>query len=71
MKEQISNMNNEMLHFRRTNGGLKLFVSDLRLCLIGMQQESRKQQIKITQNKEYKLGYQLDIYKCYTAIDDY
>lgn len=53
MMEQISNMNSEILHFKRTNANLSLIVTDLNLRQKGMKKEIEDLNKLINENDSY------------------
>jgi chromosome segregation ATPase len=69
MKEQIANMNTEILHFKRTNANLGLIVTDLNLRQQGMKKEIQFQLTDINKNNSYMKAFEYDISESYTCID--
>jgi len=71
MKEQINNMNSEILHFQRTNNNLKLIVADLHLRQKGMKQEIENQNKVVSDNNNYIKSFENDISECAQTVNDY
>ncbi len=68
MKEQINNMNAEILHFRRTNKNLSLIVADLNLRQRGMQKEIESQNKLITENDNHIKAFINDLLESHQAV---
>mmetsp|Transcript_13713 Transcript_13713/g.11675 ORF Transcript_13713/g.11675 Transcript_13713/m.11675 type:complete len:121 (-) Transcript_13713:513-875(-) len=71
MKEQINNMNGEILHFKRTNKNLQLIVSDLNLRQKGMQKEIENQTKTYEENAKYIKSFENDLSETYSVVTDY
>jgi len=71
MKEQINNMNAEILHFRRTNKNLSLIVADLNLRQRGMQKEIESQNKLITENDNHIKAFINDLLESHQSVNDY
>jgi len=71
MKEQINNMNAEILHFRRTNKNLSLIVADLNLRQRGMQKEIENQNKLIAENDNHIKAFINDLLESHQVVHDY
>lgn len=65
MKEQISNMNSEIIHFRRTNDNMNLIVKDLVSKRNGMDKQAQSLSEKETSNTSYIKSFQYDVSEIY------
>ena len=65
MKEQISNMNSEIIHFRRTNENMNLIVKDLVSKRNGMDKEAQTLSETETSNTSYIKAFEYDISEIY------
>jgi predicted nucleic acid-binding Zn-ribbon protein len=68
MMEQISNMNSEIQHFKRTNANLSLIVTDLNLRQKGMKKEIEELNKVIAENDAYQNSYETDLFDMYASI---
>ena len=61
MKEQIANMNAEIVHFKRTNDNMNLIVKDLVSKRHGMEQELSVQAQTESTNVQYIKSFETDV----------
>jgi len=71
MKEQLNNMDSEIVHFQRTNANLSLIVADLSLRQKGMKQEIENQNDVISNNNSYIKSFENDISEAFQLCGDY
>lgn len=68
MMEQISNMNSEIMHFKRTNANLSLIVTDLNLRQKGMKKEIEELNKVISENDSYQNSYETDLFEIHAVM---
>ncbi len=71
MMEQISNMNSEIMHFKRTNANLSLIVTDLNLRQKGMKKEIEELNKVISENDSYQNSYETDLFEIHAVMKVY